>query len=400
MEKINKSYDFVIVGAGIVGLSIAYELSHRHPSAKIALIEKESSIGMHASGRNSGVLHSGIYYPQDSLKAVICSEGAKRMALFAQEHRIPCKKVGKVIIATSAKDLSTIDVLLKNASNNKITAQRLTVEEIKEIEPHASPYECGIYTPDTASIDSKSVLKKLRDIIIERGAVIHFEQAVLAVDSQSKTVKTLSDKYHYGYLFNCAGTGTDKIAKMMGLAQDYTLLPFKGIYYKLSKDKTHLVNGNIYPVPDLKLPFLGVHFTRNMNGDVYVGPTAIPAFGRENYGLIQGIDFEAFRIVTDLIRMYLANHQHFRLLMYSEIKKYIKHYFIAAARQLVASVTTNDLLSSNKVGIRPQLINIAKKTIEMDYIIEQEAHSMHVLNAISPAFTGAFAFAELLVNRM
>lgn len=396
----NKNYDFLIVGAGIIGLSIAKELSERYPSKKIAIIEKEKQIGLHASGRNSGVLHSGIYYPQDSLKATVCSEGAKRMAQFAKEHHIACKKTGKVIIATSENDLPTIDFLLNNAARNKINAERLNEDEIKKIEPHANPYQLGIYTPDTACIDSKQVLEKLCEMMAARGIALHLDQKVLGVDVTKKQVKTSRDYFNYGYLFNCAGAGTDQIAKMFGLAKDYTLLPFKGIYYKLRKEKNHLVNGNIYPVPDLKLPFLGVHFSRAMNGEIYVGPTAIPAFGRENYGLIQGINVEAFRIIKDMTMMYLANQQNFRLLMYSEIKKYFKHYFIHSARKLIASVEKGDLQSSNKVGIRPQLINLAKRKIEMDYIIEQDAHSMHILNAISPAFTGAFAFAELLVERV
>lgn len=395
-----KNYDFVIAGAGIVGLSVANELSTRFPTAKIAILEKEPEIGVHASGRNSGVLHSGIYYGQDSLKAKVCSEGARRMFDFAKEHNIACRKTGKVIIAANEQDLSTVQKLLKNAADNKITAYQLDELQIKELEPYATPYKTGIYTPDTASIDSKSVLKKIHEIILSRGVDIYFEQEVKSVDHKRLQLKTSKNEFGYGYLFNCAGSGTDRIAKMAGLAKEYTLLPFKGIYYKVAKEKNNIVNGNIYPVPDLNLPFLGVHFTRVMSGDVYVGPTAIPAFGRENYGLIQGINSEAFRIVKDICLMYAANQQNFRMLMHTEMKKYIKRYFINTARKLVATIEPKDLLPSNKVGIRPQLINVAKRKIEMDYILEQDANSMHVLNAISPAFTSAFAFAELLVNRM
>lgn len=396
----SKKYDFLVIGAGIVGLTVAKELSERYPAAKIAIIEKEKQIGMHASGRNSGVLHSGIYYPQDSLKQKVCADGARRMAQFAQEHQIACQKTGKVIIATSEQEIPTIDHLLKNAANNNILAHRLNEKEVKEIEPNANVYQYGIYTPDTASIDSKKVLQTMQDIITARGVELFFDQEVIAGDNRAKSVRTRKDNFHYGYLFNCAGAGTDKVAKLFGMAKDYTLLPFKGIYYKLKSEKAHLVNGNIYPVPDLKLPFLGVHFTRTMSGDVYVGPTAIPAFGRENYGLIKGIDLEAFRIIKDLSLMYLANQQHFRALMYSEIKKYIKPCFLSASRKLVSSVNASDLVSSNKVGIRPQLINLSKRKLEMDYIIEQDESSMHVLNAISPAFTGSLAFAELLVNKL
>lgn len=393
-------YDFVIVGAGIVGLTVANELTERYPLARIAILEKENQIGCHASGRNSGVLHSGIYYPQDSLKSRVCSDGARRMRAFAEDHQIPYQQTGKVIIATCEQEIPVIERLMKNAVDNRIEAYQLDEQAVREIEPFANVHRYGIYTPQTASIDSKQVLEKIQSMLISRGVSIHFGQDIINADAKQQCVKSRSATFHYGFLFNCAGAGTDKIARLFGLAKDYTLLPFKGIYYKLSKEKANLVKGNIYPVPDLKLPFLGVHFSRSMMGDVYVGPTAIPAFGRENYGLVKGISLEAFRIVKDITLMYIANQQHFRDLMYSEVKKYIKPYFVSASRKLVSNINSNDLLSSNKVGIRPQLINLAKRRIEMDYIIEQNASSIHVLNAISPAFTGSLAFASLLVDRL
>lgn len=396
----SENYDFLVVGAGIIGLAISKELTERFPSAKIGLIEKEKSIGMHASGRNSGILHSGIYYPQDSLKAAVCAKGAKQMVLFAKEHGIPCHKIGKVIIATCVSDIPTIDFLLKNAANNKLNAERLDENQIKEIEPHANAYHGGIFTPDTASIDSKKVLAKLSEIVTSRGVKLHLDQEIKAIDKSRKLARSSKQTFSYGYLFNASGSGTDKIAKMFGLAQDYRLLPFKGIYYKLCKEKNYLMNGNIYPVPDLQLPFLGVHFTKDIHGEIYVQPTAIPAFGRENYGLIQGISPEAFRIIKDISLMYIANQQNFRTLIHSEIKKYIKKHFINGAKKLITSIRMEDLLPSNKVGIRPQLINLKNRKIEMDYIIEQDSHSMHILNAISPAFTSAFSFAELLINRL
>ncbi len=396
----SKKYDFLIIGAGIVGLSVAKELTEKFPTATIAIIEKEKEIGMHASGRNSGILHSGIYYPEDSLKAKVCAEGARRMMDFAGEHKIACKKIGKIIIPTCQQQLPALDILLKNAANNHIKAYQLDENEIKKIEPYANVFQYGIHTPDTASIDSKAILKKLSAIIVSRKVDLYLNHELLSASEKINEILTSKDKFHFDYLFNCAGAGTDKIAKMFGLAKDYTLLPFKGIYYKLTPQKNHWVNGNIYPVPDLTLPFLGVHFSRSINGDVYVGPTAIPAFGQENYGLLKGMSADAFRIVKDILSMYWANQQNFRKLMHTEMKKNIKHYFIKNAQQLISSITTHDLLTSNKVGIRPQLINIRKRKIEMDYIIEQTPCSLHVLNAISPAFTSALCFAELLVNKI
>lgn len=398
--KPSQQYDFVIIGAGIIGLSLAWSLIQRYPRAKIAVIEKEPQIGLHASGRNSGVLHSGIYYGQDSLKAKVCADGAQRMLAFADEHHIPYRKTGKVIIATQPDELPALQVLLQNAAHNGIRAERLDADAIREIEPDANPYQAGIYTPDTASIDNKAVLKKLQALILNAGVQLHLGQKVMTASPAKKTLTTPQTTYHYGYLFNCAGAGTDTIAKLFGCAANYRLLPFKGIYYKLSKTAAARVKGHIYPVPDLHLPFLGVHISRNMNGEVYVGPTATPAFGRENYGLIHGISWEAPRIMTDIACMYVANQQNFRLLMHTEIRKYFKSHFVRAARKLMPMLAATDFLPANKVGIRPQLINIAERKIVMDYIIEQQNDAMHVLNAISPAFTGAFAFAEMLLTRL
>lgn len=395
-----EKYDFLIVGAGIMGLSVAKELKERFPSAKIAIIEKEMNIGMHASGRNSGVLHSGVYYPKDTLKAKVCADGARKMIAFAKEHNIPCETLGKIIIATSEDELPIIDSLFDNASTNGIKAIRVDEHEIKEIEPYSNPFEYGLYVPETANINSQEVLKKLQQILTSKDIKLHMGCKVLSVQPKYCTVVTSAGKFHYSYLFNCAGAGSAKIAKMFGLSENYSLLPFKGIYYKLSAEKRMQIRGNIYPVPNLRIPFLGVHFTRTIAGEVYVGPTAIPALGPENYSLMKGVNIETFCIMKDIACMYIANQQHFRHIMHSEMKKYMKRHFIASVRKLVPTINANDLLASGKVGIRAQLINTKKRKIEMDYIVEQDNNSMHVLNAISPAFTSAFCFAELLINRM
>lgn len=396
----NNTFDFVIVGAGIVGLTVARELRKRHPAASIVILEKEQDAGLHASGRNSGVMHSGIYYGSSTLKAKVCSTGAARMGEFAAEHGIAYNRSGKVIIATSEQDLPVVERLLNNAKENGIKAERLDESGVRAIEPHATPYKAGIYCPDTAVIDSKAVVKKLRELLEQAGVLFKFSSPVIRVMPQSKTVVTPGATYLYGYLFNCAGASADIVAKKFGLGMEYTLIPFKGIYYKLRPEKNHWVRSNIYPVPDVNQPFLGVHLTRVISGDVYVGPTAIPAFGRENYGILKGMELgESLKIGSELIGMYLENQQNFRLLVHTEIKKYLKPYFVDAARKLMAELTADDLIACDKVGIRPQLVNVRKKSLEMDYIIEQTPSSLHVLNAISPAFTSSLAFAEWIVDK-
>ena len=353
---------------------------------------------MHASGRNSGVLHSGIYYSSDTLKAKVCAVGARRMRDFAREHAIPCLKSGKVIVATSEKDLPTIERLLRNASENGIRSWRIDEKELREIEPHAAQAVAAIYSPDTAVIDSCAVVNRLAFLLQQRGVKFLWRHGFRRA-SQPGEVVTDQGKISYGYFYNCAGAYADVVARSFGLADDYRLVPFKGIYWKLRPEARHLVRANIYPVPDIELPFLGVHLTRVISGEVYVGPTASPALGRENYGLIQGIrPFEAMGVGCRLAGMYLSNRSNFRRLAHLELAKYWKPNFLVAAQRLLPAIVSADMIQTPKVGIRPQLINVRNGKLEMDYIFQHTDRSTHVLNSISPAFTSSFAFAEMIVN--
>lgn len=392
--------DYLVVGGGIVGLTVARELRKRYPAASIVVLEKEAILGMHASGRNSGVLHSGIYYDSHTLKARVCAEGARRMKAFAAEHGINCKHSGKIILATSGKDLPVLERLMKNARENGIRAELLDEHGVRKIEPHAGVHGQGIYCPDTAVIDSPAVLSKLHELLSAEGVKFFFNAPVASVDVAARKVMTPRGEFAYGYLFNCGGASADKLARLYGLGLQYTLVPFKGIYFKLRPERAHLVNANIYPVPDINQPFLGVHLTRVASGEVYAGPTAIPALGRENYGLLRGARLgESLRTGFEIGRMYWANHQNFRSLVHTELGKYRKGNFFSAVRRLVPELASDDLLPCDKVGIRPQLINVREMKLEMDYVIEQTPDSLHVLNAISPAFTSSLAFAEWIVDR-
>jgi len=392
------SFDFVIVGAGIVGLTVTNELLKRQPGARIAVLEKEAAPGLHASGRNSGVMHSGIYYGSDTLKARVCAAGARRMIEFAKAEGIAVNQCGKVILATSEEQLPTVEKLLRNARDNDIPAEKIDHRQLREIEPYAAQGPAAIYCPTTAVIDGTTVIKRLREQLEQRGVKFIFNCHVKAPAGKGQ-LSTSQGAIHYGLLFNCAGAYADTVAKSYGLAADYALVPFKGIYWKLSKKANPMVRANIYPVPGVSMPFLGVHLTRVISGDVYIGPTAIPAFGRENYGILQGVKFgESLSIGFQLASMYLRNENNFRKLTHVEMGKYSKGAFLSAARKLVPSLTAEDMLPTPKVGIRPQLVNTKTRKLEMDYIIECTDDSVHVLNAISPAFTSGFAFAELIVD--
>jgi L-2-hydroxyglutarate oxidase len=393
-------FDFVIIGSGIVGMSLAYELIQRNPKAKIAILDKEKQVGLHASGRNSGVLHSGIYYPKDTLKAQVCRNGSEKLKDFAKENQIQVFCGGKVLLPTSSTQYAALDGLMKNAEHHEVQAHWIGQKELRELEPFAYPADRAIYCPTTAVIDIKAVLEKLELNLTLMGVTFLFNTQVLDIKSSSKNVVTLNGKIHYNFLFNCAGAYADQLAKKEGLAKDYTLLPFKGIYYKLSEKYSFKVRSNIYPVPNPSKPFLGVHFTRSLNGDVYVGPTAIPVLGRENYQGLKGLKLmETLDLTCQVMKLWCFNKHDFRTLATSEVQKYIKRSFFKDAQKLLPSLKIEDLEKCSKSGIRPQLMNKKTKSLEMDYIFEKTESSIHVLNAISPAFTSSFAFAEMILEK-
>lgn len=398
----NPKYDFLIIGAGIMGLASAYEIKKRLPSASIAVLEKEPEPGLHASGRNSGVLHAGIYYPKGTLKAQICVTGAKQMRDFCEEHKIPWKRNGKVIIAKGEEEREPLKRLFENAKQNGVNVQWLDAQNIKQYEPHANDAIAGMYSPDTSVVNTRVLLQKLCALLKDKGVHFFYGQRFMQVFPRHKKARTYNNHtFHYGYLLNCGGSQADAIARKFGLCRDYVLVPFKGLYRKLRPEKNHLVQGNIYPVPDPKFPFLGVHFTKSVEGTVYVGPTAIPALGRENYGILSGMRVqESIGIFWHLANLFLKDKQNFRGLVFNEVQMYLKPNFVKAAQKLVPDIKFSDVVPCHKVGIRPQLINIKQGKMEMDFIIETTPDSLHVLNAISPAFTSAFSFAELIVNKI
>lgn len=362
------------------------------------MLDKEYCAGLHASGRNSGVLHSGIFYSSNTHKVRVCSTGAKQMLDFAREHSIPYSISGKVIVATSERELPAVDKLLRNAKENGIRAWRIDDNELHALEPHAARSFAAIYSPDTAVIDNHAIVDKLKELLDQDGVEFLWHCGVKGVGASGEVV-TNQGSISFGHLFNCAGAYADVIVKFFGLSSDYALVPFKGIYFKLKSVSSYLVSANIYPVPDIDLPFLGVHLTRVISGDMYVGPTAIPALGRENYGIIQGIrPWEAMNVGYRLGGMHLKNKNNFRRVAHLELGKYRKSNFLAAAQRLLPVLTSDDFIPTQKSGIRPQLVSFRDGKLEMDYIIEHTVNSTHVLNAISPAFTSSFTFAEMIVN--
>lgn len=393
-----RSYDFVIVGGGIVGLAVARELIRQHPKKSIAVLEKEHALGKHASGRNSGVLHSGIYYPVGSLKGRLCAAGAREMAEYCIERGLPIDRIGKVILPVRDTDDPQLDMLAERARANGAEATVVTADELRELEPAARTLTGrALFSPNTSVIDPKAVLSKLHEELSAAGVQILFDTRASSV--AGTRLQTSGGAIEFGTLVNCAGLHADAIAKLFGTADEYVILPFKGIYFRLSPSSPLRVRRLIYPVPDLRVPFLGVHFTRAVDGTTYVGPTAVPALGRENYHGVDGINgIDLMRIGAMLAGQYASNKQGFRVFVHEEATRFLKPYFVRAARALVPALRGSDLEASEKVGIRAQLFDRKKRELVMDFLVERGERSVHILNAVSPGFTTAFAFSRYVVE--
>ncbi len=388
--------DIVICGAGILGLTIARELI-ANGADSVIIFDKETDLGFHASGRNSGVLHAGIYYDPGTMKAQMCLKGNLRMQQYCEEHNLPLFKSGKVIVTRNHSELSTLDELERRATANGATVSMLDEKQLAEIEPNAKTVERALHSPLTAVVDPKAILKKLREELEASGKVRFFFGTRFIDTAGRNTIRTDQGDIGYGTFINAAGAFSDKVAHAFGIAKNYRLLPFKGIYRKLKKPAADKIRGSIYPVPNIKNPFLGIHFTRSVHGDVYVGPTAIPAFGRENYGILKGIDSEFLSILLRDAHMFLENKK-FRGVALDEPRKYLFKYFFEDAKKLVKHIAPHDVLPSSKTGIRPQLVDIESNEMVMDFVIEKHENTVHILNSISPAFTSSMYFAELVVK--
>ena len=361
----------------------------------VTLVEKEEDFGLHASGRNSGVLHAGIYYTPDSLKARFAIEGNRRMREFVKERGLPINESGKVIVAKDEEDYGRLLKLYERAKRNGAKVYLIDERELKEIEPHARTFRKAIYSPNTAVVNPKEVVRAMAEDTLKSGRV----RALLGVRCLGRAgkgkVRTTAGTLEYSLLINAAGAYADRLAHTYGVGLHYRIVPFKGTYRRLLRPE--LVRGNVYPVPHPKSPFLGVHFTKDPYGNVSVGPTAIPAFGRENYGVFGGIDSEAPAILLRDAVMFLKNPL-FRYVALREPRKYFKPSFFRGCSWMLEGLRYGDIAPARKVGIRAQLVDWRSKEMIMDFVIERGEDSIHVLNAVSPAFTASLPFADYVVE--
>ncbi|MGC4096222.1 MAG: L-2-hydroxyglutarate oxidase [Nitrospira sp.] len=384
--------DFLIIGGGVIGLSIARELRRRRTDASVVLIEKEPACGAHASGRNSGVLHAGFYYSPDSLKAKFTRLGNEQLTAYCEEKHIPLNKCGKLVVAKDAADLASLDELFRRGHLNGITLQPLTEAEAKSIEPRVKTYQRALFSPRTSTVSPLEVVNAMRHDAVREGIQIQCGTAYRGRNNGN--VLTNRERIGAGYVVNAAGLYADKIAMDYGFSEQYRILPFKGLYL-YSDEPPGSIRTNIYPVPDLRNPFLGVHFTITADGKAKIGPTAIPALWRENYEGLGNFNFgELVEVASRGLGLLTGAGFDFRRLAREEIAKYSRSRMVSLASVLAEGVDEHHYTKWGRPGIRAQLLDIKKRKLEMDFVLEGDHRSMHVLNAVSPAFTCSLPFAS------
>ena len=391
-------FDIAVVGAGLLGLATARELLQRYPGRRLAILEKEAAIASHQSGHNSGVIHSGIYYAPGSLKARLCVEGASLLTTYCDERGIPYRRVGKLIVATEEAELPKLEELFRRGETNGVAGLTLLqAEQIGEVEPHARGLR-AIHSPSTGIIDYQEVARSLAKDVQSAGGSVTTGSAVsgLSRANGSWSLRTTTGPVRAHSLITCAGLYSDVLARMTGASPDPQIVPFRGDYWRLRPGRQALVRGLIYPVPDPSFPFLGVHFTRRMDGDMWLGPNAVLAFAREGYRLSTVRPGELVGMLrwpglykmgrrywrTGLREMYRAvSHR----ALHSELKRY------------VPDLQPEDILPGPS-GVRAQALSRAGALID-DFVFSQEERVLHVRNAPSPAATSCLAIARRIVDQ-
>lgn len=387
------NYDIVIVGAGLVGLATAYQAKLKNPDSKILILEKEKDVALHQSGHNSGVIHSGIYYKPGSLKATNCIEGYHSVIDFAEKYGIKYDLCGKIIVASSQEELPLLDNIYKRGVENGLQDLKyLSREEFREIEPHCEGLK-AIKVPQTGIIDYPGVAKKIKELFEELGGEVKFNNEVKNISNANSEVviTTSQSEFRAKKLISCAGLYSDKITKMTNEKNDVIIIPFRGEYYKIKDEKQHLVKHLIYPVPDPNFPFLGVHFTRMIDGNIEAGPNAVLAFRKEGYKFF---DFDFNETMQTLtwpgFRKIVAKYGKTGM---GEVHRSLsKSAFTKALQKLMPEIQESDLVTGG-AGVRAQACDRNGALID-DFDIVKNGNIIHVRNAPSPAATSCFAIGN------
>lgn len=390
--------DFAVIGGGIVGLATAWALLERQPKARVTVLEKENTWAAHQTGHNSGVIHSGIYYKPGSLKARLAREGNRSLVAFCREHGIAHEICGKVIVATTQDQLPLLENLYRRGLENSLEVIRLTREQVRELEPHVSCL-AGVRVPSTGIVDYRMVCRKLAGLIEARGGQLQLRAKVLSIRPQngSQILETSTGPVEASWFINCAGLHSDRVARIGGVDPQAKIVPFRGEYYELRPERRHLVKGLIYPVPNPDFPFLGVHFTRMIDGSVHAGPNAVLSFKREGY---HKTDFSPrdFAEVMLFPGFWKLAWRHGREGMKEMARSFSRAKFLKSLQELIPDIREEDLVPS-EAGVRAQALKPNGDLVD-DFLILEGQRATHVCNAPSPAATASLEIGRAIVERV
>lgn len=391
--------DVAIVGGGIVGLAVARELLLRRPGTRLVVLEKERKIAQHQTGHNSGVIHSGIYYAPGSLKAQLCVAGAGEMMRYCDENGIPWQRCGKVIVATEASELPRLQSLYERGTANGVPGLKMIeADELREVEPHVRGVR-ALWSPNTGIVDYTQVARAYAEDIAERGGEIRTAHEVTAIQRRggSTLLTTVSGELEAKAVITCAGVYSDRVSQMTGAGREPRIVPFRGDYYILNPARRHLVRSNIYPVPDPDFPFLGVHFTPRMNGDIWLGPNAVLAFSREGYRFRTIRPRDTGELFTNSGFRRFAR-KHWRTGFDEMARGLSRKRFLASLQKFIPELTMDDLVPG-PAGVRAQALTPDGKLVD-DFVIDQSEGILHVRNAPSPAATSSLQIGRYVVDAL
>lgn len=392
-----KTYDLAVVGGGIIGLSTALAITNADPSLSVVVLEKERGYARHQTGHNSGVIHSGIYYQPGTYKATMARDGGQEMAEFCERYALPVSRSGKIIVATRRDELPRLETLRERGVANGLTVRRLASEQIREHEPHVRGL-AGLHVSTTATCDFAAVAGRFEQIVRERGVRMMTSTRVSGFSRRAREVVVETDRGDVvaRRVANCAGLHSDRLAWLGGQPASTRIVPFRGEYFELRPDRDHLVRNLVYPVPDPKFPFLGVHLTRMINGGVHVGPNAVLAFAREGYRKTS-VDWPDVRDIATNRGLRRLARRYWREGSAEVLRSMIKPMFVRAVRRLVPEVESSDLVPA-PAGVRAQAIQQDGSLVD-DFAFVEDERFVHVLNAPSPAATAALPIGREIARR-
>jgi len=390
-------YDVIIAGAGIIGLATGFKILKHNPKTRLLILEKENSAAKHQSGHNSGVIHSGIYYKPGSLKAKNCLKGYNQLINFCSRENMKYEICGKVIVATGESELKALDNIYEcGIANGLSNIKKIDKDELKEIEPHANGIK-AIHVPNTGIIDFKKVAEKYSEIIQKSDGELKFNEKIINVSKKNSSVEAVTQNRSFTskVFINCCGLYSDEIARLTENGLDTRIIPFRGEYYKLKPEKRYLVKNLIYPVPDPAFPFLGVHFTRQITGEVEAGPNAVLSFKKEGYTKTSFNLSDTYKTLT-WGGFYRIASKYYKTGMGEFYRSFSKKAFVRALQKLVPEVEENDLIKGG-AGVRAQAVDRKGNPVD-DFIIHNNGNIVNVLNAPSPAATSSLAIGETISN--